>query len=278
MTKGGHLLTRIRAPSSGKLGLLRDTLSTVRSCFFLSALVLGVFPACTSSPPRQDVHIAAPVKPIVSTTAPPEVSTPPNPPPSLEASAAAPPPAPPEPPNPDTTLALGDGTYFVVELQENGPLEAPALALELQRDNKVVLSRLGFDAITHFDLKKFHPCETWLTRVIHEDLGTSKAVRVSLICRTGEDYSTSSEIAVLVKPDDLKTIWAGLADTYNNSMDSCIEARRVTFRIVPPRTLEKSILAETTWVEQVIDGDVKTRLKRECKLGKQRRVEKIVLP
>ena len=175
-------------------------------------------------------------------------------------------------------LALGDGTYFVVELQENGPFEAPALALELKRDNKVVLDRLGFEAITHVNLKKLHSCDTWATRVNLEDLGTSKAVRVSLVCSTGEDYLTSSEIAILVKPDDLRTIWAGLADKFVNTMDSCIEARRVTFRIVPPKTLEKSILSETTWVDQVLDEDFKARLKRDCKLGKQRRVEKVALP
>jgi hypothetical protein len=247
----------------------------VRRALFPRLLAIALFPACTPSPPPRDVPIATPVKPVVSVAIPPVVSAPPNPPPPIASAETA---APPEAPDPDPKLALGNGTDVVVVFSGDASSGPPELALELRRENKVVLRREGWDAITHFDLKKLQFCETWTARMGREPLGTIDAVRVSLVCRTGEDYQTSEEVALLVKPDNLETIWAGLGDRYINSMDSCIEGRHVHFQIISPKTLEKTIVEETRWVDQVITDDVKDRLKRECKLGSKRRIERVKLP
>lgn len=181
-------------------------------------------------------------------------------------------------PDSGTTLALGNGTNVVVVLGEDTSSGPSDLALELRSENKVVLRREGWQAITHFDLKKLSYCDTWFARLARESLGTIEAVRVSVVCRAGEDFMTSKEVAVLVKPDTLETIWAGLADDYENSMDSCMKGNHVTFRIIAPKTLEKTIVEETHWVDQVIEEDVKSRLKRDCKIGSRRRVERVKLP
>lgn len=166
----------------------------------------------------------------------------------------------------------------IIELESEPTSGPPEIALELRRDDKTIVRREGWDSVTHFDLKKLHGCETWHTRIMRENIGTQDAIRVSLVCRTGEDYLTSSEIALLVKPENLEPIWTGLADRLENTMDSCIQARHVSFRIIPPKTLEKTILEETTWVDQIMSDEVKTRLKRECKVGSKRRIERNTLP
>lgn len=234
-----------------------------------------VGPMGTSENPRQSAPqasaiAAAPVDVRPNTTAASSVA--PNPAP--EASSA---PEPDELPDPDTTLALGNGT-FVVELSSDFKRDFPDLAIELQREKKSVVRREGWKTITHVDLKKIHPCEIWSTRLSRELIGKINAVRLSLICRVGEDFLTSTEIAVLLDPDDLKTIWAGPADEWINSMDSCIFSRRVTFKGINPKTIEKTILESTIWSEQLIEEGAKARLKRDCKVGSKRRVERVVLP
>jgi len=254
-------------------------------------VALTIF-SCSSpqvSPPRPDpLDIAAvntadvrrdPAAPSTSPTSPasPEspssVSAATNPEPAASAN-----PEPDESPDPDTTLAIGNGTDVVVELSADSKSDVPQLAIELKREKKSVSRREGWKEITRFDLKKLHPCDTWSTRLTRELLGKVNAVRVSLICRIGEDYLTSTEIAVLLNPDDLNTIWAGPADEWISAMDSCIQSRRVTFRALNPKTLEKTVLDATIWSEQLIEEGAKARLKRECKVGSKRLVERVVLP
>jgi hypothetical protein len=216
----------------------------------------------------------APVKLVAFAAVTAIVSAAPNPPPA-EAPPAS---APPEPPDPDTTLALGNGTELVLALTPTEYDEPPTMALELRRENKVVLRREGWNTITHFDVKKLSLCENWYTQVRRESLGTVDAVHVSLICHAGEDFITNKEVAVLIKPDTLETIWAGLADTSENTMDSCLTRRRVQFRMIPPKTLEKTIVDETVWYDQNLDEDTKARFKKGCKVGTKRHVERLKLP
>ncbi len=238
-------------------------------------LLLVVVAACSSSsPPPRDVFVVAPVKPIVSASVQSAVSALPNPPPPAT---SAPPADPPELPDSDTMLVLGNGTSVFVVLSEDASSGPPELALELRSETKVILRREGWQAITHVDLKKLAFCDTWYARLGRESLGDIDAVRVSLVCRAGEDYMTSKEVAVLVKPDTLETIWAGLADSYENSMDSCLSGIHVKFRFIKPKTLEKTIVEETHWVDQLLDEEVKGRLKRDCKVGSKRRVERVKL-
>lgn len=242
--------------------------------------VAVVLPACSSAAPPSENHVALPMKHTSDASPSPTPSTSTNPPaPAVSASSgAAPEPDPPDSPNRDNVVALENGLQAVVELDVDSSSNKPRLALELRRNEKSVLRREGWDDITHFDLKKLHSCDTWSARIVRENLGTRDALRVSLVCRTGEDYMTGSEVAVLVKPDNLETLWAGLGDHLENSMDSCLQSLRISFRIQPPKTLEKTIVEETNWVEQVLDDNVKARLKRECKVGTKRRVERITLP
>lgn len=179
--------------------------------------------------------------------------------------------------DPDTTLVIGNGTV-VVELSSDLKRDFPDLAVELKREKKTAVRREGWNDITQFDLKKLHPCDTWSTRLSQELLGKVNVVRLSLICRVGEDYLTSTEIAVLLDPDTLKTVWSGAADEWINSMDSCIFSRRVTFQSFKPKTIEKTILESTIWSEQLIEEGAKARLKKECKVGSKRRVEQVAIP
>jgi hypothetical protein len=229
--------------------------------------------ACASPAPAPRTDVAktsVPVKPPAKSAEPVASSTPP--------------PAQPEPPEADDEpvdsnpkLSLDNGMDLVVLLDDSSP-NSPELAIELRREGKVVERREGWDTITHFDLKKLHPCDTWRSYVQRESLGAFDGVRVTLVCQVGEDYATSDEIAVLLRTDRLDTVWAGIADGYHNTMDSCILRRQVTFRISSPKTLVKTIAEETRWIDQVIDDDVKRRLKRDCKLGRKERVERITLP
>lgn len=182
-----------------------------------------------------------------------------------------------ESPDPDTTLVIGNGTV-VVGLSADAKKDFPELAIELKREKKTVVRREGWKEITQFDLKKLHPCDTWSTRMSQELLGKVNVVRLSLICRVGEDYLTSTEIAVLLDPDTLKTVWSGAADEWINSMDSCIFSRRVTFQSKKAKTIEKTILESTIWSEQLIEEGAKARLKKECKVGSKRRVEQVAIP
>jgi hypothetical protein len=212
-----------------------------------------------------------------SPTSPAPVSTTPNPAPTNPEPKTPSDPDAADAPDPDTTLPLGNGTDVVIEMLADSKRELPQLSIELKREKKTVRRREGWKDITGFDLKKLHPCDTWSTRLTREALGKINAVRLSLICRIGDDYFTSTEIAVLLNPDDLSTIWAGPADEWASSMDSCIQSRRVTFRGINPKTLEKTILDSTIWSEQLIEDGVKARLKAECKVGSTRVVERVVL-
>lgn len=243
-------------------------------------LVAVMLPACSSASPPPENHVTPPIKHTSDARPPPTPSTPPNPtaPVATASAPATPEPDPPDSPILNNVVTLENGLQAVVELDVDSSSNKPRLALELRRNEKSVLRREGWDEITHFDLKKLHSCDTWSARIVRENLGTRDALRASLVCRTGEDYMTGSEIAVLVKPDNLETLWAGLGDHLENSMDSCLQSRRVSFRIQPPKTLEKTIVEETSWVEQLLDDSVKARLKLECKLGMKRRVERVTLP
>lgn len=225
------------------------------------------------------MHVSSPEKIITSSPAPVASSAAPNPePPAPVVSESAPPEPEPAPPNPYNIVDLGDGKSILVDLNADSSGEEPTLVLELRRDGKTIKKREGWKTITHFDHKKLQFCDAWIAVIVHEPLGTTDAARVSLVCRNGEDDLTSSELAVFIKPNTLETIWAGLADHYHAWVDSCIESKRVTFKIIPPKTLEKTSVEETRFVDQHIDEELKERIKSECKVGTKRRVERTTLP
>jgi hypothetical protein len=48
--------------------------------------------------------------------------------------------------------------------------------------------------------------------------------------------------------------------------------------MIPPKTLEKTIVDETVWYDQNLDEDTKARFKKGCKVGTKRHVERLKLP
>lgn len=177
-------------------------------------------------------------------------------------------------PDRETKLAVGPDTFVVVQWALNEMDTPPALSIERREHGNTVLRRLGWKEITRLDWKIVHPCETSETKIVSESLGSNEAIRISLICRTGEDYFTSSEIAIFVKPTTLETLWAGLGDRVESRMDSCIMSRRVTFATPRPGEIEIKTSEITRWVDQNFDNELKSRLKRECKVGTTVRIER----
>jgi hypothetical protein len=186
-------------------------------------------------------------------------------------------------------LALDDGAELVVVLgQPAEPDGALALTMALIRGGKVISRRDDFAAVTGVKatlLTSAQPCERSVAGLRRESFGRVAGVRVSIVCATGEDYFTSTELAVLFRLDGpvrdldaLPRIWAGLAATERNDMDSCMTSREVAFQVIDAKTLEKTITEQTRWVEQTFGGDLKKRLKKGCKVGTSKRVERVALP
>jgi hypothetical protein len=186
-------------------------------------------------------------------------------------------------------LALGDGAELVVVVKAPSDRDgAPEVTMALVRGGKVIARRDGFDVVTGVEptlLTATQPCESWRASLRKEAFGSVDGVRVSIACATGEDYFTSTELAVLFRIDGslrdldgLTRIWSGIAAREENAMDSCLTSREVGFRVLDAKTLEKTITETTRWVEQVIGDDVKRALRKDCKLGKSKRMERIALP
>ncbi len=186
-------------------------------------------------------------------------------------------------------LALEDGAELVVAVKDPAdPASPPPVAMALVRDGKVIARREGFAAVTGVESKLLtaaQSCESWRASLRRESSGSVEGVRVSIASAIGEDFSTSTELAVLFKInaplrtlDGLARIWSGVAAREENKMDSCLTSREVGFRVPDAKTLEKTITERTWWVEQVIGGDVKKQLKRDCKVGTKKRVERVALP
>lgn len=178
-----------------------------------------------------------------------------------------------EPPEGSAKLAIDRDTVITVQWTPGTAEQAPTLTIERREQGKTVRRREGWKEITHFDWLKIHPCESSGAQIIHHRLGITEGVRISLVCRTGEDYFTSSEFALLINSTTLETLWAGLADRTESIMDSCITTRRIDFRSPSSDVIEKKISEITRWVDQPLDEQFKAHLKNDCKVGSQVRIE-----
>jgi hypothetical protein len=186
-------------------------------------------------------------------------------------------------------MPAGGGAELVLALaQGSNAEETPLVTLALVDNERVVSRRDGVEALAGLTPYRIglKVCETWHAGLRREPLGAAIGLRVSLVCGHGEDYRVSTEIAVLFRLDAapprdlgaLQRIWAGVADMTKSSMGSCEVARAVGFRLAGDKALEETIVEETQWVDQVIADEVKKRLRRECKVGKKKRVERLALP
>lgn len=288
--------------ATGHVPLVRGP-STRRSWFaWVRASALAL--ACSCAPP------APPAQPVAasaaSATSPgpaePPAPPPPSPAPPVSASArvSAPPPRPAisdddllhaeaSPANGSARLALGGGVELIVVVRAGASTEQePLLAMALVEKGKVLSRRDGLRALAGAALDKLgdRPCDVWSAGAQREALGTGEAVRVSLVCSMGADYQSSTELAVLLRPGApaprdlaaLAPIWAGLADATQSAMDSCATSRAVTFKLVGDKALEQTITEETSWTDQHLAPDLTKRLRRDCKVGKKKRVERVTLP
>ena len=236
------------------------------------AFVLPLIPACTTASPP---HAAQTPKttPITSVTQPaPTPSTPlpseaPQIPDEVETTPSTPTPMAEEFAPGEAKLALGRDTVITVHWTPGTPEQDPTLMIERLQEGKTVRRREGWKEITHFDWSKMQPCESWGTQMVNYNLGNTDGVRISLVCRTGEDYFTSTEFALILDSTTLKTLWAGLADRTESIMDSCITTHHIDVRSPSAEVIEKKISKITRWVDQPIASEVKLRLKQACKVG-----------
>jgi hypothetical protein len=259
-------------------------------------LLLVVLAGCSSAPvpPRIDPAPPSPA-PSVSASAAPSVSASTTTPVASAVSAPAPPDAKTEASEDvdrtrnGTRLALPGGAELVIAVSApSAPNSPPEVTLTLVRGEKEIARRDGFFGVTGAKAKiltSAQACESWRGSIRREAFGATSGVRVSIACSTGEDYFSATELAVLFRLDEplrdldgLTRIWAGLGAAEHREMDSCLGSREVSFRLINLRTLEKTITEQTRWVEQSFADELKKKLKKGCKVGETKRVERVVLP
>lgn len=106
----------------------------------------------------------------------------------------------------------------------------PALTLALVENKKVLSRKVGFEAVVGqgFDTTGILACETGTASVRREPLGKADGVRVSLVCATGEDYRTETEVVgapaarrLVARRGVAAAALGGVADNFSNEMDSC---------------------------------------------------------
>lgn len=199
-----------------------------------------------------------------------------------DCAAEAPLPVPEAPPDPDAELLRGKASDTLARLAIGGVEivavihaekgSAPALTLATVQGGKVTARRDGWGAATGLSDKPSSACDTWHVSIVRQPFGA----RVNLVCAVGEDYKTAEETAVLLREGTLDRLWAGPANRAQNEMDSCFSSRTVEFSL-KGKSLEKAISEETRWTDQPIAGDTKARLKKGCKVGKNKRVERVTI-
>lgn len=142
------------------------------------------------------------------------------------------------------------------------------LALRLERDGKPVWQRDGLLSISGLDAvpATFESCDSIMSAIVTQSWGEASGVRLSVACRSGEDFFSATELAILLDFDDELTasfqpLWAGEADTFSSENDECVMTTTVTFKVAGAEIIR-------TEVDEA-EG---------CKRKKARRTTRIPLP
>jgi hypothetical protein len=271
----------------------------------------------TTAPLALVALFAAACGPVAPPGAPKDPA-PPSPPPTPTAPASAPTPvtaepeAPEPPPAGESDVALlpaGTHDGYFVSRAPLGPegrevvmaaRDTPTSAEEAEvvlaiTQGGAVLSRqeglaaiAGEKALARIALGR---CERVETRARRIPLGKDvEGLRLSFLCAQGEDYFSSSELALVIRlgadiPADvtkLERLWVGPGDQVDVEMDACEKASHVTFALVDANTLERRVEEKATWSAQVggqIEPGVAANIKAGCKVtGKKTRSERIRVP
>ncbi len=144
------------------------------------------------------------------------------------------------------------------------------------------LARVAGGAVTWETTEEMLPRsvgETWTAEEVRSVSGTPGGLLVSVAGEVGEDYYTRSSLTVVFRPTaggGFERVWTGVGDQFERSMDACLRETTRGFNFVDARTLAVSHVRTVRFVTQDFEGDLLSRLRREC-TASPRRVSRVAL-